>query len=148
MMESPGRYRDKSPIRKDNGRPSSSTASPYRDRENSPRPAATTTTQHTHYTKAKDMAADQFWDGVIDIPNCDWIYTMDELKRKTPSRTTQAENRRGQDQQAVLALEGQADQVRGEAVRGAVLRGARGEPVQALHRGSAPGAPRDRTAVQ
>lgn len=87
MMESPGRYRDKSPIRKDNGRPSSSTASPYRDRENSPRPAATTT-QHTHYSKAKDMAADQFWDGVIDIPNCDWIYTMDELKRKTPSRTT------------------------------------------------------------
>ncbi|GME88997.1 unnamed protein product [[Candida] boidinii] len=81
MMESPGRYRDKSPIRKDNSRPSSS-ASPYRDRENSSREA---TPQHTH---SKDMAVDQFWDGVVDIPNCDWLYTMEELKRKTPSRTS------------------------------------------------------------
>ncbi|OWB57341.1 hypothetical protein B5S28_g3279 [[Candida] boidinii] len=187
MMESPGRYRDKSPIRKDNSRPSSS-ASPYRDRENSSREA---TPQHTH---SKDMAVDQFWDGVVDIPNCDWLYTMEELKRKTPSRTSvpfeeeirrrsrgiafivkccrelrlsrsigftasepgicmchhcqQAEDCRRQDQQALLALEGQAHQVRGEAVRGAVLRSARGQSVQVLHRGSSSGAPRNQAAVQ
>ncbi|GMG20809.1 unnamed protein product [Ambrosiozyma monospora] len=68
----------------------------YRERDSGTVTPMTPRTPKTPMTSVptSEYNAENYWDGVIDIPSTSWIFTMDELKNKTPSRRHRDEQKR------------------------------------------------------